>query len=150
MKLYQGIVVLVLSLCVYPKILSYFPSMFHCAIPTLPVVTYIKLRVHNINGPSTIPPLHSSLLSTILVDIQNFCSCNMRTWYSNLDKTLLIITTTKQHVYNFFQVKSRVVHTKYGRIQGFGARVGRDAQQQRYVEVFLGIPYASPPVGNSR
>ena len=50
----------------------------------------------------------------------------------------------------FLQVKSRVVHTKYGRIQGFSARVGRDAQQQKYVEVFLGIPYASPPIGNSR
>ena len=42
------------------------------------------------------------------------------------------------------------MHTKYGRIQGFGARVGRDAQQQRYVEIFLGIPYASPPIGNNR
>ena len=50
----------------------------------------------------------------------------------------------------FFQVKSRVVHTKYGRVQGFGARVGRDAQQQKYVEIFLGIPYASPPIGNNR
>ena len=49
-----------------------------------------------------------------------------------------------------FQVKSRVVHTKYGRVQGFGARVGRDAQQQKYVEIFLGIPYASPPIGNNR
>lgn len=51
---------------------------------------------------------------------------------------------------NTFQVKSRVVHTKYGRVQGFGARVGRDAQQQRYVDIFLGIPFASPPVGNYR
>ena len=49
-----------------------------------------------------------------------------------------------------FQVKSRVVHTKYGRVQGFGARVGRDAQQQKYVEIFLGIPYASPPTGSNR
>ena len=48
------------------------------------------------------------------------------------------------------QVKSRVIQTKYGRVQGFGARVGRDASQQRYVEVFLGVPYASPPVGNKR
>lgn len=48
------------------------------------------------------------------------------------------------------QVKSRVIQTKYGRVQGFGARVGRDASQQRYVEVFLGLPYASPPVGNKR
>ena len=51
---------------------------------------------------------------------------------------------------SLFQVKSRVVHTKYGRVQGFGARVGRDAQQQKYVEIFLGIPYASPPIGNNR
>ena len=43
-----------------------------------------------------------------------------------------------------------VHQTKYGRVQGFVARVGRDAEQQRHVEVFLGLPYASPPVGEYR
>jgi len=50
----------------------------------------------------------------------------------------------------FFQMKTRVIKTKYGRVQGFITRVGRDAQHQRHVEVFLGIPYANAPMGNQR
>ncbi len=46
--------------------------------------------------------------------------------------------------------KTRVVSTKYGRLQGFVSRVGRDAEQQRHVQVFLGVPYASPPIGQHR
>ncbi len=69
-----------------------------------------------------------------------------------------------------FQSKTRVVSTKYGRVQGFVSRVGRDAEEQRHVQarrihicakkrisnylnvfqVFLGVPYASPPVGQHR
>ena len=49
-----------------------------------------------------------------------------------------------------FQPKTRVIQTKYGRLQGFVARVGRDAEEQRHVEIYLGVPYASPPTGNYR
>ena len=48
------------------------------------------------------------------------------------------------------EVKTRVIKTKYGRVQGFISRVGRDASSPRYVEMFLGVPYASPPTGNYR
>ena len=48
------------------------------------------------------------------------------------------------------EVKTRIVKTKYGRVQGFISRVGRDAATLRYVEMFLGVPYASPPTGNYR
>jgi hypothetical protein len=48
------------------------------------------------------------------------------------------------------EVKSRVVKTKYGRVQGFISKVGRDAATSDFVQVFLGIPYASPPTGNYR
>ena len=51
---------------------------------------------------------------------------------------------------HFFKVKTRIVQTKYGQLQGFITRVGRDAEHQKHVEIFLGVPYASPPVGNYR
>ena len=48
------------------------------------------------------------------------------------------------------EVRGRVVRTKYGRVQGFISRVGRDAEHARFVQIFLGVPYASPPTGNYR
>ena len=36
-----------------------------------------------------------------------------------------------------FQSKTRVVSTKYGRVQGFVSRVGRDAEEQRHVQASL-------------
>ena len=49
-----------------------------------------------------------------------------------------------------FQARSRIVTTKYGKVQGFVTRVGRDAEQHKHVEIFLGVPYASPPIGSHR
>ena len=43
-----------------------------------------------------------------------------------------------------------MVRTKYGRVQGFISRVGRTAEHARFVQIFLGVPYASPPTGNYR
>ena len=48
------------------------------------------------------------------------------------------------------EVRTRVIKTKYGKVQGFISRVGRDASSPRYVQIFLGVPYASPPTGNYR
>ena len=48
------------------------------------------------------------------------------------------------------EVRTEVVKTKYGRVQGFVSRVGRAASSARYVEIFLGVPYASPPTANYR
>lgn len=49
-----------------------------------------------------------------------------------------------------FQSRTRIVSTKYGQVQGFIERVGRDAEQLRHVEIYLGVPYASPPSGDYR
>ena len=46
------------------------------------------------------------------------------------------------------EVKTKVIKTKYGKVQGFISRVGRDASTAKFVQVFLGIPYASPPTCN--
>ena len=48
------------------------------------------------------------------------------------------------------EVRTEVIKTKYGRVQGFVSRVGRDASAARYVQIFLGVPYASPPTANYR
>ena len=48
------------------------------------------------------------------------------------------------------EVRTEVVKTKYGRVQGFLSRVGRAASSARYVQIYLGIPYASPPTANYR
>ena len=48
------------------------------------------------------------------------------------------------------EVRTDVVKTKYGRVQGFLSRVGRDASTARYVQIYLGVPYASPPTANYR
>ncbi len=53
-------------------------------------------------------------------------------------------------VFCLLKAKTGIVTTKYGRVQGFVSRVGRDAEQQRHVRVFLGVPYATPPIGNHR
>lgn len=46
------------------------------------------------------------------------------------------------------QMESRMVHTKYGNVQGTIVRLeGRNLEP---VEVFKGIPYASPPTGSLR
>ena len=42
------------------------------------------------------------------------------------------------------------MQTKYGKVEGVVERVGRDAEQLRYVEMYLGIPFASPPTGSNR
>ena len=48
------------------------------------------------------------------------------------------------------EVRTELIKTKYGRVQGFVSRVGRDASSARYVEIYLGLPYASPPTANYR
>lgn len=46
------------------------------------------------------------------------------------------------------RLSSRVVNTKYGSLRGFLAQLpGRTLPN---VEVFLGVPYASPPLGSLR
>lgn len=48
-----------------------------------------------------------------------------------------------------FKISSRIVQTKYGKLQGIV--LGMD--EHRYLkplEVFLGVPYATPPVGSNR
>lgn len=46
------------------------------------------------------------------------------------------------------QLSSRVVHTKYGSVSGTIVQLeGRNLEP---VEVFKGIPYASPPTGSLR
>lgn len=46
------------------------------------------------------------------------------------------------------QVLSRVVNTKYGRVQGAIRHHGTPSLPP--IEVFLGVPYASPPTGDGR
>lgn len=69
-----------------------------------------------------------------------------------MNVTLINIITQEQLNPNIVteEVKTRVVRTKYGKVQGFISRVGRDAESARFVQVFLGLPYASPPTGNYR
>jgi hypothetical protein len=48
-----------------------------------------------------------------------------------------------------FKISSRIVQTKYGKLQGIVLAM----DEHRYlspVEVFLGVPYATPPVGSNR
>ena len=66
------------------------------------------------------------------------------------DKARILITAIHNCFFFLLQTRTRIVKTKYGRIQGFVTRVGRDAEQQKHVEIFLGVPYASPPTGNHR
>jgi neuroligin len=46
------------------------------------------------------------------------------------------------------QMTSRIVHTKYGAVQG--SIVHLEGRNLEPVEVFKGIPYASPPTGSLR
>lgn len=46
------------------------------------------------------------------------------------------------------QMSSRIVHTKYGAVSG--TIVHLEGRNLEPVEVFKGIPYASPPTGNLR
>lgn len=48
-----------------------------------------------------------------------------------------------------FKISSRIVQTKYGKLQGIILAM----DEHRYLsplEVFLGVPYATPPVGSNR
>ncbi|KAL4706109.1 hypothetical protein ACJJTC_017889 [Scirpophaga incertulas] len=48
-----------------------------------------------------------------------------------------------------FKISSRIVQTKYGKLQGIVLAM----DEHRYlspIEVFLGVPYATPPVGSNR
>lgn len=48
-----------------------------------------------------------------------------------------------------FKISSRIVQTKYGKLQGI--ILGMDEHRYlRPLEVFLGVPYATPPVGSNR
>lgn len=46
------------------------------------------------------------------------------------------------------QIPSRIVHTKYGAVSG--TIVHLEGRNLEPVEMFKGIPYASPPTGNLR
>lgn len=45
------------------------------------------------------------------------------------------------------ELSSRIVRTKYGELSGVIVTLGRNLEN---VEVFRGVPYASPPIGNLR
>ena len=89
--------------------------------------------------------------------------CYTDSGYQENNSTLLYFTTNPYycltlsytlvifcHMLFDFQARSRIVTTKYGKVQGFVTRVGRDAEQHKHVEIFLGVPYASPPIGSHR
>lgn len=48
-----------------------------------------------------------------------------------------------------FKISSRIVQTKYGKLQGI-VLVMDEHRFLSPLEVFLGVPYATPPVGNNR
>lgn len=60
----------------------------------------------------------------------------------------VVVASTVVHGGNPDQVLSRLVTTKYGKIQGFIRHYARHNLPP--VEVYLGIPYASPPLGDGR
>lgn len=48
------------------------------------------------------------------------------------------------------QITSRIVHTKYGAVTGTIVQLENFNRNLGPVEVFKGIPYASPPIGSLR
>ncbi|XP_073948977.1 neuroligin-4, Y-linked-like isoform X2 [Choristoneura fumiferana] len=48
-----------------------------------------------------------------------------------------------------FKISSRIVQTKYGKLQGIILAMD-EHKYLRPLEVFLGVPYATPPVGSNR
>ncbi|KAI1711722.1 carboxylesterase family domain-containing protein [Ditylenchus destructor] len=46
--------------------------------------------------------------------------------------------------------KSPIVETKYGLVEGFVHEIGSDGGHRLTADIFLGIPYAKPPVGELR
>lgn len=48
------------------------------------------------------------------------------------------------------QMTSRIVHTKYGQVTGTIVQLENFNRNLGPVEVFKGIPYASPPIGSLR
>lgn len=48
------------------------------------------------------------------------------------------------------QISSRIVHTKYGAVSGTIMQLENLNRNLGPVEVFKGIPYASPPIGSLR
>lgn len=44
---------------------------------------------------------------------------------------------------------TRIVQTRYGKLQGF-VKTMNPARNLKPIEVFLGVPYATPPVGSNR
>lgn len=48
------------------------------------------------------------------------------------------------------QMSSRIVHTKYGAVSGTIVQLENLNRNLGAVEVFKGIPYASPPIGSLR
>lgn len=46
--------------------------------------------------------------------------------------------------------RTKVIHTKYGQVQGRLAALEGSNQRLQSVKVFKGIPYATPPVGSNR
>lgn len=48
------------------------------------------------------------------------------------------------------QMPSRIVHTKYGAVSGTIVQLENYNRNLGPVEVFRGIPYASPPIGSLR
>lgn len=80
---------------------------------------------------------------------------NLKGYYKMMNLNRLrvcLIICTLNHISDFRtladQVLSRVVNTKYGRIQG--AIRHHATPNLPPIEVFLGVPYASPPTGEGR
>ncbi|KAK5647063.1 hypothetical protein RI129_005527 [Pyrocoelia pectoralis] len=61
----------------------------------------------------------------------------------------ILILTVKCDIFKNAKISTRIVQTRYGRLQGLILPL----DQYRYlkpVEVFLGVPYATPPVMSNR
>lgn len=62
---------------------------------------------------------------------------------------ILIFSTKCNNIFKNAKISTRIVQTRYGRLQGLILPM----DQHRYlkpVEVFMGVPYATPPVMSNR
>lgn len=63
-------------------------------------------------------------------------------------QSILIYATSFHSEFTFKHLSTRVVNTRYGTVRGFISTLSN--RQLQPVEVFLGVPYAGPPIGSLR
>ncbi|XP_075149825.1 neuroligin 2 [Haematobia irritans] len=127
---------------IFPYCLHYHHSNFH-----------IKISSSN-SSPSTSPSLSSS--SPLLLGIPSLaatsassssCSPPLRTTTSLLLVLFLLLSSmwhTSEAFHGSVKLSTNTIKTKYGLVRGIVVR------SSPLVEAYLGIPYASPPVGSLR